>query len=69
MNGVGSLGTSFGPLIVAYLANEGRGELALAFSASTFAIASVCWLFINPRRVIVYSPEDRRQLQEQGVLG
>jgi MFS transporter, ACS family, glucarate transporter len=69
MNGVGNLGTFFGPLIVAYLANEGRWELALAFSASTFAIASVCWLFINPRRVIVYSPEDRRQLQGQDVLG
>src|SRR5260370_42259069 len=68
MNGVGNLGTFFGPLIVAYLANEGRWELALAFSASTFAIASLCWLFINPRRVIVYSPDDRRLLQGQRVL-
>jgi MFS family permease len=68
MNGVGNLGTFFGPLIVESLANDGRWELALAFSAAMFAMASFCWLFINPRNVIVYSPEDRRRLREQGVL-
>ena len=56
-------------LIVAWLANQGRWELALAFSATMFAIAAVCWLFINPRHVIVYAADDRRRLQEQGVLG
>lgn len=68
MNGIGNLGTFFGPLIVEYLARQGHWELALAFSASTFAIASVCWLFINPRRVIVYSAEDRQRLEKEGVL-
>jgi MFS family permease len=55
MNSVGNLGTFFGPLIVARLAHEGRWERALAFSATMFAIAAVCWAFINPRRVIVYA--------------
>jgi nitrate/nitrite transporter NarK len=68
MNGIGNLGTFFGPLIVEYLANEGRWELALAFSATMFATASCCWLFINPRRVIVYAPADKRRLEQQGVL-
>jgi MFS transporter, ACS family, glucarate transporter len=69
MNGVGNLGTFIGPLIVAYLAKNGRWELALAFSASTFAIASLCWFFINPLRVIVYSAEDRHRLEKEGALG
>jgi ACS family glucarate transporter-like MFS transporter len=68
MNGVGNLGTFLGPLIVEYLANEGRWELALAFSATMFAIASVCWLFINPMRVIVYAPADKKRLEQEGVL-
>src|SRR5207253_1204480 len=68
MNSVGNLGTVFGPIIVARLANKGRWELALAFSAGMFAIASVCWLFINPRRVIVYAAADHRRLQEAGVI-
>ncbi len=68
MNGLGNLGTFFGPLIVAMLAENGRWELALAFSACAFAGASVCWLFINPRRVVVYAPADRQRLEEMGIL-
>jgi MFS family permease len=68
MNGLGNLGTFFGPLIVATLAEDDHWELALAFSACTFAVASVCWLFINPRRTVVYAPADRQRLLEQGVL-
>jgi hypothetical protein len=33
-----------------------------------FFTASVCWLFINPRKVIVYSQADREQLKAQGIL-
>jgi MFS transporter, ACS family, glucarate transporter len=69
MNGLGNLGTFFGPLIVAELAGaDEHWELALAFSASVFAVASICWLFINPRQVVVYTPTDRRQLEHAGVL-
>jgi MFS transporter, ACS family, glucarate transporter len=68
MNSVGNLGTFFGPLFVAWLARQGRWELALAFSATMFAIASICWLFINPRRVVVYTAADRMRLQELGVI-
>ena len=69
MNMVGNLGTFVAPPIIAYLAEE-RGEwgLALVFSASVFFMASVCWLFINPRKVIVYGDADRARLQAEGVL-
>jgi ACS family glucarate transporter-like MFS transporter len=68
MNSVGNLGTFFGPIIVPALAATGGWELALAFSAAMFLTAALGWAFINPRKVIVYSPEDRRTLREQGIL-
>jgi MFS transporter, ACS family, glucarate transporter len=68
MNGVGNLGTFVAPPIVAHLAKQGQWELALAFSACMFFMACACWLFINPRRVIVYTAADRETLREQGVL-
>jgi sugar phosphate permease len=55
MNMVGNLGTVVAPPIVAYLARQGDWGWALAFSGSLFLVASLCWLFINPRRVIVYA--------------
>jgi len=69
MNMVGNLGTFFAPPIIAYLAKD-RGEwgLALVFSATMFFLACVCWLFIDPRRVIVYAPADHARLRAQGVL-
>jgi MFS transporter, ACS family, glucarate transporter len=54
MNMVGNLGTGVAPPLVAYLAGRGDWSLALAFSATMFFIAALCWPFINPRRVIVY---------------
>jgi MFS family permease len=68
MNMVGNLGTFVGPLTVAYLARRGEWSWALVFSATMFAAASLCWLFINPRKVVVYCPDDRARLQEQGVV-
>ncbi len=76
MNGLGNLGTFFGPIIVERLALHGVESLglrpdwkfALVFSAIMFSISSVCWLFINPRKVIVYGKQDREQLRAQGVL-
>jgi MFS transporter, ACS family, glucarate transporter len=68
MNGVGNLGTFVAPPIVAYLAKQGQWDLALVFSACMFFLACGCWLFINPRKVIVYSAADRATLRAQGVL-
>jgi len=43
-------------------------RVGLYYYAGMFLVASVCWLFINPRRVIVYAPADRKRLEEAGVL-
>jgi MFS family permease len=69
MNGIGNLGTFFAPPIVAYLARRhGDWRLALVFSAAMFFLACACWLFINPRKVIVYSDADRKVLIAAGDL-
>ena len=43
-------------------------HLALVYSACMFFIASAGWLFINPRRVIVYARDDRQRLRAEGAL-
>ncbi len=43
-------------------------KVALVYSVIMFLIASFCWMFINPRRVIVYAPHDRQRLQAEGAL-
>lgn len=68
MNGVGNLGTFVAPPVVAHLARRGEWHLALVFSACMFFLSCACWLFINPRKVIVYSRTDRDHLRAQGVL-
>jgi ACS family glucarate transporter-like MFS transporter len=74
MNTVGNLGTVFAAPLVAWLvvlAAAGGTEswnVSLFFYASMFFIASVCWFFINPRRVIVYRPEDHQRLRAEGAL-
>jgi MFS transporter, ACS family, glucarate transporter len=62
MNMIGNLGTFVSPPIVAYLARHGEWGLALVYSAGMFFTAAAGWAFINPKRVIVYTPEDRRRL-------
>jgi MFS family permease len=70
MNTIGNLGTVFTPPLVTYmvLATGGGESDKLFFYAAMFFIAAVCWLFINPTRVIVYSEADRDRLKEEGVL-
>src|SRR5262249_53922484 len=68
MNMVGNLGTVVSPLVVPWLAGEDNWAVALAYSATMFLVSAVCWLFINPRRVIVYTAEDRRRLRAEGAL-
>jgi hypothetical protein len=41
---------------------------AIAFYAIMFGIACCCWLFIDPRKVVVYSPSDRERLRAEGQL-
>jgi ACS family glucarate transporter-like MFS transporter len=65
MNMVGNLGTVIAPPINAYFADRGQWHLVLVFSAGMFSIASVCWLFINPARVIVYAASSG-QAERQG---
>jgi MFS transporter, ACS family, glucarate transporter len=68
MNMVGNLGTFVSPPLVAWMAGRGQWDMALVYSAAVFTIAAVCWLFINPRRVIVYAPADHERLRAEGAL-
>jgi MFS transporter, ACS family, glucarate transporter len=75
MNMIGNLGTVFAAPMGHWIARrwslDGDTEnwtAAIAFYAVMFGIACVCWLFINPRRVVVYSPEDRERLKAEGIL-
>jgi MFS transporter, ACS family, glucarate transporter len=74
MNTLGNMGTVISPpLVMAIVHRTGGGEgsklsVSLFYYSAMFFIASLCWLFINPRRVIVYTPADRQRLQETGVL-
>jgi MFS family permease len=75
MNTVGNLGTVFaapmGHWVAREFSTDGVTEnwtAAIGFYAVMFAIACVCWLFIDPRRVVVYSPADEERLKAEGVL-
>ena len=74
MNGVGNMGTFVSPPIIAWLAAPAapggttRWDLALVYSAGMFFVASIGWLFINPKRVIVYAPPDHERLRAEGAI-
>jgi len=74
MNTIGNLGTVVSPPVVAWLARwmgtKGVPDwsVSLYYYAMMFYLASFCWLFVNPRRVIVYAPEDKARLESEGVL-
>src|SRR5262249_48979721 len=74
MNTLGNMGTVFSPPIVAWLAkiygSPGQPDwtVSLYYGSGMFFIASLIWLFIEPRQVIVYAPEDRQRLEAEGVL-
>src|SRR5262245_46063327 len=74
MNTVGNLGTVVSPPLVAGLVVLAGSEevsswrVGLYYYATMFFVAALCWAFIDPRRVIVYAPEDRRRLQQDGAL-
>ncbi|HTR67642.1 MAG TPA: MFS transporter [Terriglobales bacterium] len=64
MNTVGNLSQVISVPVVAWLAalagTPGRPDwgVSLYFYAAMFFVASVCWLFVDPRRVIVYASND-----------
>ena len=74
MNTIGNLGTVVSPPIVAWLARIAGTEeapnwsVSLYYYAGMFFVASICWFFINPRRVIVYDAANREALRAQGVV-
>jgi MFS family permease len=68
MNMIGNFGTFVSPPLVAWLASRGQWDVALVYSAAMFFTAAACWAFINPRRVIVYTPEDHARLRLEGTL-
>jgi len=74
MNTIGNLGTVVSPPVVAWLAlamGQGGKEdwgFSLFYYAGMFYLASLCWLFVNPRKVIVYTPEDQQRLRAEGTL-
>lgn len=74
MNMIGNLGTVFAAPTASWLARSTSTDgtenwtAALYFYAANFGVACLCWLFINPTRVIVYSEEDRQRLKAEGVL-
>jgi len=63
MNSLGNLGQVVTPALVVRLllwtGEAGRPSYKLGFYyyAGMFLVASVCWLFVDPRRVIVYGPQ------------
>lgn len=74
MNMIGNMGTVVSPPVVVWLAKRtgeagsSNWKAAIYYSAVMFLCASICWLFINPGRVIVYTPENHQRLREEGSL-
>jgi ACS family glucarate transporter-like MFS transporter len=68
MNTLGNLGQVVTVPIVAHLAvwagtaGQPSWKVTLYYYAAMFFISSVCWLFVNPKRVIVYSKEDQERM-------
>jgi ACS family glucarate transporter-like MFS transporter len=65
MNSIGNLGQVVTPPIVAAIAlwagtgGQPSWRAALYYYAAMFFVASVCWLFVDPRQVVVYADPDR----------
>ncbi len=75
MNSLGNLGQVVSPPIVAWMAvwagaaGHPSWKATLYYYAAMFFIASLAWLLVNPRKVIVYSEADQQRLRAEGRLG
>ena len=69
MNMVGNLAQVISVPMVAWLAalagapGQPVWRVSLYFYAAMFFVASICWSFVDPRKVIVYSDADPRQVR------
>jgi hypothetical protein len=43
-------------------------KVSLYYYAAMFFIAAVCFVFVDPRRTVVYSTADRLRLEAEGAL-
>jgi MFS family permease len=71
MNAIGNLGQVVTVPIAAWIAllagsaGHPGWETTLYYYAAMFFIAALCWLFVDPRRVIVYAEDRRRSSGEE----
>ena len=62
MNTIGNLGQMISIPVVAWLAvlagepGHPSWKVSLYFNAAMFFVVALSWLFVNPKRVIVYAP-------------
>jgi MFS family permease len=74
MNALGNLGQVITVPVVAHLAlwagtaGHPSWKVSLYYYAAMFFISAIAWLFVNPRRVIVYAEPDRQRLVAEGRL-
>ncbi|MGO9643000.1 MAG: MFS transporter [Candidatus Acidiferrales bacterium] len=74
MNSLGNVGQVLSPLVVVQLAilfgtrAHPNWNVSLPYNAATFFIAAVCFVFVDPRRTVVYSDADRQRLEAEGML-
>jgi ACS family glucarate transporter-like MFS transporter len=75
MNSFGNMGQVFSYWIVVHLAilagtaGHPNWKISLYYYAAMFFIAGIAFVFVNPRRTVVYSTEDRLRLEAEGSLG
>jgi len=74
MNTLGNLAQVITVPVVAQIAiwagepGHPNWKATLYYYSTTFFVASICWLFVDPRRVIVYSKNDLQRLTAEGHL-
>jgi len=74
MNSFGNMGQVLSVVIVAQLAiffgsrAHPNWDISLHYNAAMFLISAVCFIFVDPRRAVVYSEQDRLRLESDGLL-
>jgi nitrate/nitrite transporter NarK len=74
MNSFGNMSQVLSVPIVAHLAvwagtaGHLNWQISLCYYAAMFLIAAVCFVFVDPRRTVVYSDADRQRLEAEGML-